>query len=175
MKNTIHILSLFLLALIFTGCSEDTLDTNDPDVKTFVRQLKAGKYNTTNENGVIEIPRFSQKHRPDLLKYADDMTEIPSFPLTTMSSHFGGKPRLGECMLWIIEGIRLGSPPSMGCKLLHKDADSYDGVYFLDNEQVTEVAVLYRKWWDKVQNASTVWSIELLMYDPLQTSNYRWW
>lgn len=167
---------LAISAIIFLfACAEEDLDFYNPDVKLFVKQLKTGKYNSTNEEGVVDVPLFTQRHIPELLKYCEDMTEIPSFPSTSINSHFGGKPRLGECVLWIVEGIRLGYPPSYGCKLLFKSADSYDGMYFLANEQVLEAAGLYLNWWEKVKNPNPVWSPELLMYDPLLESDYRWW
>lgn len=168
---------LLTIASLFamTACNEDAVDYYKPEVRLFVRQLKAGNYNTTNEMGVIEVPQFTQRHIPELLKFVEDTSEIPSFPLPAMFSQFGGKPRLGECVLWIIESIRLGHEPSMGCKLVTKDADNYDGIYFLTNEEVLEVAALYRRWWELVKNPNPVWSVDLWMIDPLQDSNYRWW
>ena len=179
MKRT-WIIWTALLAFIFAGmgCSDDTLDYNNPDVRVFVRQLKSGTYNTKNANGIVEVPLFTSKHIPQLLKYTEDMTEIPSFPLPSISSHFGGKARLGECVLWIIEGVRLGHYPSLGCKLLHTDAESYEGIYFLTSEEVLEAAALYRLWWEEVENPAGTgtgvfvdpWSI-----NPLHGSDYRWW
>ena len=144
MKRT-WIIWTALLAFIFAGmgCSDDTLDYNNPDVRVFVRQLKSGTYNTKNANGIVEVPLFTSKHIPQLLKYTEDMTEIPSFPLPSISSHFGGKARLGECVLWIIEGVRLGHYPSLGCKLLHTDAESYEGIYFLTRKTVISGGVNY--------------------------------
>lgn len=47
------ILTLFVAWTLFslTGCSEETLDYNNPNVELFVKQLKAGTYNTKNEKG----------------------------------------------------------------------------------------------------------------------------
>lgn len=175
MKRVVQIIGAVILLSLAAGCTEESLDFYNPDVKLFIRQLKAGKYETTNEENIVDVPLFTQKHIPELLKYCEDMTEIPSFPSTSINSHFGGKPRLGECVLWIIEEIRLGYPPSFGCKLLRKDADIYDGKYFLTKEQVLEAAGLYLDWWEKVKNPNPVWSPDLLMYDPLLESEYRWW
>lgn len=175
MKRSILILLALLSLGIMSSCSDDTLDYYNPEVKLFVKQIRQGTYNTTNELGVVEVPKFTQKHIPQLLRYVEDTTEIPSFPLSSMSSQFGGKPRLGECVLWIIEGIRLGYAPSMGCKLVTKNADNYDGMYFLSDEEVVEVATLYRRWWDAVENPNPVWSVDLWVCDPLQGSDYRWW
>jgi len=151
------------------------LDYYNPEVKLFVKQLKAGTYNTKNEKGTVVVPMFSYRHVSELLRYVDDMTEIPSFPLPSLPSHYGGKPRLGECILWIIEGIRIGQPPSMGCKLVHKDALSYEGIYFLTNEQVIEAASLYREWWRKIDTQDSNSLLRYWPYDPLVESEYRWW
>lgn len=175
MKKILLMLLAILSLFSMTACQEDTMDYYNPEVRLFVRQLKAGSYATTNDMGVIEVPKFTQRHIPELLKFVEDTSEIPSFPLPSMFSQFGGKPRLGECILWVIESIRLGHEPSMGCKLVTRDADNYDGIYFLTNEEVLEVATLYRRWWDQVKNPNPVWSVELWTIDPLQGSNYRWW
>lgn len=166
---------LLVFASVATGCSDEVMDYHNPDVKVFVKQLKSGTYNTKNANGIVEVPLFTSKHIPQLLRYTEDMTEIPSFPLSSISSHFGGKARLGECMLWIIEGIRLGYSPSLGCKLLHRNADGYEGIYFLTNEEVLKAAVLYRLWWETVESPDQHSFINLWIVDPLATSDYRWW
>jgi hypothetical protein len=169
---------MVLSVFVFTGmeCSDDTLDYNNPDVRLFVKQLKAGTYNTKNANGIVEVPLFAPKHIPQLLKYTEELTEIPSFPLPSVSSHFGGKARLGECMLWIIESIRLGHYASLGCKLVYSDAENYEGIYFLNNEEVLEVAALYRLWWEEVDAADMgAFAVSSWNINPLQGSDYRWW
>lgn len=167
------VLSVLIFAII--SCSEDELDYHNPDVRVFIKQLKSGTYNTKNANGIVEVPLFTSKHIPQLLRYTEDMTEIPSFPLPSISSQFGGKARLGECVLWIIEAIRLGYYPSLGCKLLHRDAESYEGIYFLTNEEVLDAAARYRRWWETVENSETRLFVDPWMIDPLADSNYRWW
>lgn len=175
MKRTWIIWAVWSVFLIVaTGCSEETLDYHDPDVRLFVKQLKAGTYNTKNANGIVEVPLFTSKHIPQLLRYAEDLTEIPSFPLQSISSHFGGRARLGECILWVIEGIRLGYHPSLGCKPVYRNAEGYEGIYFLTNEELLEAAALYRVWWENVEKSSTRYS-NPWMRDPLAGSKYRWW
>ncbi|MDR3118479.1 MAG: DUF4943 domain-containing protein [Mediterranea sp.] len=168
-------IGVVLSVLVSIGCGDDTLDYYNPDVRVFVKQLKSGTYNTKNAAGIVEVPLFTSKHIPQLLKYADDMTEIPSFPLPSIFSHFGGKARLGECMLWIIEGVRLGHYPSLGCKLLYSNAESYEGIYFLTGKEVLEAAALYRLWWEKVESADMSLSVDPWSVDPLRDSGYRWW
>lgn len=175
MKKAHLIIWGILLLFVVTSCVEETVDYYNPDVKVFVKQLKSGTYNTKNENGTVVVPMFNYRHIPELLRYVDDMTEIPSFPLPGISSHYGGKPRLGECVLWVIESIRIGQPASMGCKLVHKDALNYEGIYFLTNEQVVEAGSLYREWWRKIDIQDSNSLLRYWPFDPLAESEYRWW
>ena len=70
----------FCLIVSFAGCSSEEMDYENPDVTVFVKQLKAGTYNMKNEKGVVEVPHFTEEDIPELLKYAEDLTIIPSFP-----------------------------------------------------------------------------------------------
>ena len=62
-----------------------------------------------------------------------------------------GKIRLGECMLWVIESIRQGTPPSLGCKMVLANAENYEAIYFLTDEEVLDAAACYRSWWEERQ------------------------
>ncbi|KAA6332997.1 hypothetical protein EZS27_018548 [termite gut metagenome] len=167
MKKIMLSLLILWAMVAFSGCSEDTLDYNNPDVKLFVKQLKAGTYNTKSPLGLVEVPLFDGEDIPELLQHSGDLTKIPSFPLPLVSSIGGGETRLGECMLWIVETIRIGQFASLGCKLVHAGADNYEGIYFLSDEEVLEVRDLYQKWWEEPVHSYTA--------DPLRNSNYRWW
>ena len=92
------------------------------------------------------MPKFTSEDIEELLKYAEDLTVIPSFPLAPVSYSAGGKLRLGECILWTVETIRLGNNASMGCKMVHTDAENYEGIYFLSDEEVLDAASRYRRW-----------------------------
>ena len=134
------------LIVSFTGCTSEEMDYNNPDVALFVKQLKSGTYKMKNEKGVVEVPHFTEEDIPELLKYAEDLTIIPSFP--SVYNMNNGKIRLGECMLWVIESIRQGTPPSLGC---------------------------YRSWWEERQYPKTRWTIDPCYDEPLCGSGYRWW
>ena len=86
---------------------------------------------------------------PNFLKYAEDLTIIPSFPSVYNTNN--GKIRLGECMLWVIEYIRQGTPPSLGCKMVLANAENYEAIYFLTDEEVLDAAACYRSWWEERQ------------------------
>ena len=93
MKKTWILLLTVFAVLALTGCSKETLDYNNPDVDLFVKQLKAGTYNTKNDKGIVEVPHFTENDIPELLNYAEDMSVIPSFPSVYNSN--SGKIRLG--------------------------------------------------------------------------------
>jgi hypothetical protein len=175
MKKIMLCLLTLWAIVAFSGCSEDILDYNNPDVRLFVKQLKAGTYNTKGPLGLVEVPLFDAEDIPELLQHSADLTKIYSFPLPSVSSIGGGEARLGECMLWIVETIRRGQPASLGCKLVHADADNYEGIYFLSDQEVLEACDLYQKWWKEVENPSPSSSVDPYSANPLKNSNYRWW
>lgn len=169
-------LALFLFfSLSFVSCTEETLDYNNPDVDLFVKQLKGGKYTVESPEGLNTVPRFTVDDIGDLLKYAEDLTVIPSFPLAPVSYSAGGKLRLGECILWTVETIRLGHNASMGCKMVHVDAENYEGIYFLSDDEVLDAATRYRRWWESRKYPRTMWTIDPCYDEPLCGSGYMWW
>ena len=170
-----RILTIVLFILTFVSCGKETLDFNNPDVELFVKQLKNGNYSAEGADGLSKFPRFSQDDIDDLLKYADDLTVIPSFPLAPVSYSAGGKLRLGECLLWTVETIRLGHNASMGCKMVHTDAENYEGIYFLSDEEVIDAVARYRRWWEARKYPRTMWTIDPCYNEPLCGSGYMWW
>lgn len=67
--------------LMLASCGKESLDYNHPDVDLFVKQLKTGKYSTQSPEGLSNVPKFAKEDIEELLKYAEDLTVIPSFPL----------------------------------------------------------------------------------------------
>ena len=151
----------------------DTIDYKNPVVTSFVKQLKAGTDNMKNELGVEVIPKVTEIDIPGLLKYADDLTLIASFP--SMYKSNTGKTRLGECMMWTIETIRLGFPASMGCHMVEANADNYEAIFFLTDDEVLDAANRYKQWWDNRKYPRTTWTIDPCYDEPLCGSGYRWW
>ena len=173
MRKTWIMLLVLFTVIVFTGCSEETLDYDHPDVDLFVKQLKAGNYNAKDEKGVIGVPHFSEEDIPELFNYAEDLTIIPSFPSVYNSN--SGKIRLGECILWVIESIRLGIPASMGCNMVEANAENYEAIYFLSDEEVLDAAARYRRWWENRHYPRTAGTIDPCYDEPLCGSGYRWW
>ena len=166
---------LLSLTLIFASCHSETFDSDNPDVDLFVEQLRAGKYQPDGDGALGKVPNFTREDIGRLLKYADDLTLIPSFPLTAVSYSPGGRLRLGECILWTVETIRLGHNASMGCKMVHIDADNYEGIYFLSDEEVLDAAARYRRWWESRKYPRTMWTVDPCYDEPLCGSGYMWW
>lgn len=179
LHNTIHksgyVLLTILFCLTFASCGEESLDYNHPDVDVFVKKLKAGKYSTQSPEGLSNVPKFTKDDIEELLKYAEDLTVIPSFPLAPVSYSAGGKLRLGECILWTVETIRLGHNASMGCKMVHTDAENYEGIYFLTDDEVLDAAARYRRWCESRKYPRTMWTIDPCYDEPLCGSGYMWW
>ncbi len=185
MKIHIHFpyrpLAALLIAacwLLAGACSDEALDYNNPNVDIFVKQLKAGKYvvQQIDSTGVAgTLPNFTFEDIETLLKYAEDLTEIPDFPLAPISYLAGGKLRLGECILWTVETIRLGHNASLGCKMVHVDAMDYEGIYFLTDEEVQDAAARYRRWWEERKYPPDGWAVDPCYDDPLCASGYMWW
>ena len=140
------------LIVSFTGCTSEEMDYNNPDVALFVKQLKSGTYKMKNDKGVVEVPHFPSVYNMN-----------------------NGKIRLGECMLWVIESIRQGTPPSLGCKMVLANAENYEAIYFLTDEEVLDAAACYRSWWEERQYPKTRWTIDPCYDEPLCGSGYRWW
>ncbi|KAA6349874.1 hypothetical protein EZS27_002770 [termite gut metagenome] len=174
MKRALFGLLFMLIIIIVGSCNEERLDYYNPDVKLFVKQLKAGTYHTKNPLDVVEVPLFNEEDILELLQYSDDLTKIHSFPLPSASC-CEGEACLGECMLWIVETIRIGRVASLGYRLVHADADNYKRIYFLSDEEVLEASTFYRKWWEDVKNISPYPSVYSYNIDPLRGSKYRWW
>ena len=98
---------------------------------------------------------------------------LPTFP--TMYNSNSGKIRLGECILWIVESLRLGMPASMGCNMVESNAANYEAIYFLSDEEVLDVAARYKHWWENRKYPRTAWTIDPCFDNPLCGSGYRWW
>ena len=112
---------------------------------------------------------------PDVDLFVDQLRSGKYHPLATASYSAAGRLRLGECILWTVETIRLGHNASMGCKMVHIDADNYEGIYFLSDEEVLDAAARYRRWWESRKYPRTMWTVDPCYDEPLCGSGYMWW
>ncbi len=104
------------VALFLTSCEKDNFDIDHPNVATFVQQIKTQTYKVyeKGENGEklwLKMPHFTEEDIPELIEFAKDTTHITKFPynpLSSMTPFPAGRDYsiLGECLLWVVEGIR---------------------------------------------------------------------
>lgn len=170
-----NMILFMVLLLTLSSCGSSTMDFNHPDVDLFVKQLKAGTYKTKSPEGFVEVPNFSSQDIPKLLEYSTDLTIIPSFPLPPISPNVAGDIKLGECMLWIVESIRIGDYASLGCHMVRVNADNYEAQYFLTDEEIIDASVHYKSWWENRSYPKTRWSVDPCFDDPLCGTGYQWW
>lgn len=178
MKKALYIFIVIISLLGINGCDGDTMNYNHPNVDMFVKQLKSGTYKTKSPQGFIEVPHFTNTDIPRLLHYSSDLTVIPYFPMPpTTSTVYEGKIRLGECILWIVESIRLGQPASLGCHLVLANAENYETIYFLSDKELLNVVIRYKNWWTEHSkyHKRTMWTIDTCFDNPLCNSGYKWW
>ena len=149
------------------------MDFDNPDVKTFVQQVKTNTYAVESPAGFVEVPDFKQKDIPELLKYAKDNTPIRGYPANPVSSISSDYYRLSQCLLWTIEKVRTNRYPSL-TPLLYKQAESEELVITDAAADIMAVWELYSKWWEKVENESLGSSIGYIHINPLEDSIYSW-
>lgn len=167
-------------------------DVNNPDVALFVSQLKAGTYNSYKkdefgQNLWLEMPKFTAAHIPALLEFAKDTASIYQFPLNPISSRSPYPSDrnyfiLGEGLLWIVEGIRVGATTAstaMGLpefKFASLDPYLIKGSPFtkevkkgLTKSEILQVRELYYNWWYG-SDILEWW----LRNPPLEGTDYNW-
>jgi hypothetical protein len=99
---------LFLSVLILISCKKDNVST--PTVDEFVSMIKIGNYDSPY------LPNFQPEDIERLLHYSKDFQIIEEFPINLISSYRPNELRLGECLLWTVESVRLNYDESSEIK-----------------------------------------------------------
>ena len=170
---------LLISGLTAISCAQEDFNPENPDVNVFVQQIKNGTFNIheQSENGEklwLVMPDFTAEHVEILLSYAMDTTAITKFPANPSSSHSlypEGRDYLilGECLLWIVEGIRLNSKfGSLHPYLINEDLSSSEQYNGLSGQEVQNVSSLYQSWWNEYKDQN--WQ----QVNPLANSQYAW-
>ena len=177
MKNLVLIIALTLL---WVSCEKDGFDINNPDVKTFVQQIKNGTYNcyAKGENGEnlwLQMPKFTKEHIQSLIDFSKDTSHITNFPLNPFSSRtpfpYGRKDYciLGEYLLWTVEGIRNGSGyGSLDPYLIDAALDANERQMGLKGTEILIIKDLYKDWWNNFKEKD--WKNK----SPLEGTSYVW-
>lgn len=152
----------FMVVFFCESCNKDgetKLFDKNLKVEEFIISLKAGTYTSRN------LPNFLPEDIPGLLNHGSDYTVIPYFPTNDICSFSLFQYRLGECMLWVIESIRLKYPyqsmhssfPSCVPMLIKNeyidDAKKNQGTdpvnYRLNVIELKSAYIKYLEWWNK--------------------------
>ena len=168
-----------LLSVLIISCDPGEFDFNNPKVKSFVEELKAGTYDDyelgdDGQNLWLKMPAFNENHIASLIELANDTTRIDKFPLNPISSRTpypNGRSYLilGECLLWTVEGIRNGSGyGSLDPYLIDATKDDLERYFGLSNSEILDVRELYQAWWDENKNGN--WE----EVDPLEGTGFAW-
>lgn len=179
----------YTTGIIFTNATKLTnntngFDVNNPDVALFVSQLKAGTYSCYrtdiySQNLWLAMPKFTTVHIPALLEYAKDTTFItyfPSNPASSRTPYPNGRSNfiLGECLLWIVEGIRTNviyaTYPSLDPYLVDSSKSSIEKLKGLTKIEILGVRELYYNWWNRSAIIPEWW----LTPPPLNGTTYSW-
>jgi len=94
-----RLLCFLSFTLILISCQKSHWD--NPTVDQFVTMVKKGNYDSPY------LPNFQPNDIERLLHYANDFQKIKAFPINPISSYMPTELRLGECLLWTVESVRL--------------------------------------------------------------------
>ena len=143
----LHYKLIFLITL-FGLISCEKQEINNPEVETYINQLKSNQYESP------ELPAFQSSDIPALLIYINDTLVITDFPHNGISSLWAPECKLGMFVLWTIESIRavsinseylIGRFPSQNPILALRDAPGLNLVF--DEKSHMDAAKAYCDWW----------------------------
>jgi len=168
MKIKLFFFSLFWL--IISSCQKEVFNTKNPNVDEFISILKKGKY--LNEVG-YELPDFTFRHIDRLLYYLKDTAILSMFPTHPMSSKYTNPKILSECLMWTIDGIRLGNkyPSLEPCLINTATYSELKGYPRLSGKELLEISDRYINWYvEYKKNPSEVLKTKNL----LENTSYKW-
>ncbi len=170
MKRKFFILALLFALLSLASCETDDFDVKNPNVDQFVIVLKKGNY--FSEVG-YQLPDFNDKHIGNLLDYVNDTSIVNEFPTNPVSSKYTALKILSECIMWTIDGIRLGNKyPSLEPCLV--DTTTYSelhGYARMSGQELLKISKLYINWYNEYKQNPTT---ELLKKNLFENTPYRW-
>lgn len=166
-------LTLSLVAIYFMlACNkaDEKFNPVNPNVRQFVELVKNDKYDYEY------LPSFAPNDIPELIKNANDFTEITKFPINPWASYYPEHLTIGECLLWTIESIRVyynidntvQNCPSLFPKI--RRMNNTESPY-LNEESFAEVYNLYKSWWHNNKGKSFEIARKI---NPLENTNYVW-
>ena len=163
---------LALITLLSASCEKEEFDLLNPAVDLFVKQLKNGTYNYFEEQWLI-LPDFNESHIQALIDFSRDTFHIPNFPINSLVGNPLPEGRdyfiLGECLLWVVEGIRNELDyASFDPFLIDTGLAEAERIKGITGKGVLTVSELYKDWWNSFKGKD--WKVK----NPLENSPYRW-
>ena len=174
MKNLLFLIASIIFCM---SCQKVDFDINHPDVGTFVNKLKNGTYDyykkgENGENLWLMMPKFTKDDIQALIDLSKDTSHITGFPANPASSmpvfpldrHYY---ILGECLLWIVEGIRNDTGfGSLNPYVINTTSTlNYKA---LKGSKVLVIREFYIGWWGNYKDYG--WKDK----NPLEGTLYRW-
>ncbi len=170
--KTLKLFTVLILLLALFGCEEK--ENKQTEVEKYVTALKNNQYENRN------LPAFTYKHIDELLKYRNERDIITKFPRNPISSFYQEECKLGICILWTIEYIRIksvdvnllsvGEFPSQNSILWLRDSEEgFVSTYDLQAHRIASNA--YYTWWTSNRGETL---IEIMEIDPLENTIYKW-
>lgn len=174
MKKNIFLFTLLLgIGFLLVQCSNDDYKTDTADVKRFVQQIKNGTFQQQSaEVDAAGLPLFSVSDIPELLRFAEDNTPIKGFPSLYISSVSSEYYRQSQCLIWIVEKIRIGEYPSLSPRILKKENNEI--IEVTDPIEIGLVVQKYKDWWKKVESEQLEMSFGYFSHNPLDGTPYMW-
>lgn len=154
------------------SCQKTDYSENEPNVEKYIEALKTNLYDSLN------LPNFSYREIPTLLKYINETQTISTFPRNPISSYYQSECKLGMYVLWTIESIRAVSIeseslilnfPSQNPILSNRNNDELELIY--NTESHEKVAKAYSDWWNENKNKDFT---KFNIIDPLKDTDYKW-
>ncbi|WP_430811455.1 MULTISPECIES: DUF4943 family protein [unclassified Carboxylicivirga] len=170
--KTLKFLVFCILSFSVLSCDNDeNNEANRLSVEEYIDHLKAGKYDS------LELPNFTSKDIPALLKYRNETQMIEDFPVNGISSFYMPECPLGMYALWTIESIRavaidseylIGRFPSQN-PIVKKKGDAFEVESGSEIQKI--VAKAYFDWWAENKNLDFA---KFKNTDPLSETDYTW-
>lgn len=171
--KTFNFLFLLVSFIGLISCQKHIYEEpKDLDVETYIALLKSNQYDSLN------LPAFTYKDIPALLKYRNETQIITNFPHNPISSLYGPECKLGMYVLWTIESIRA---VAINSKHLIMRFSSQNPILGLrdtigfnlvnDNKSHEIAAKAYFDWWENNKDRNFD---EFKNIDPLINTAYKW-
>jgi hypothetical protein len=158
------------LGLVLTSCKDEKFDPENPDVDHFVSLIRNGNY---TEKVGYDLPHFNMEDVEKLMTYLDDTTEIKYFPANPITSKRTEPKILNECIMWTIDGIRLGEryPSLEPCLMDITSFSEYTGYARLTKKELLSMADNYIRWYQEYLLNPTD---AVRKRDIIDKTKYRW-